>query len=62
MKYRPERWINGECQNNHPYALMGFHGGPRGCIGKHIGLLESKLALIYFIRRYNNAKMSIDRL
>jgi cytochrome P450 len=36
--FRPERWEN-ECDNIHPYALTGFSGGPRNCIGKHLALL-----------------------
>ncbi len=33
---------------------MGFGGGPRNCIGKHLALLSSKIALINFIKRYES--------
>lgn len=53
MLFRPERWEK-DCDNNHPFALGGFSGGPRTCIGKHLAYLESKIALIKFMRRYDN--------
>lgn len=51
-EFRPERWINGECDNLPPYVLLGFHAGARTCIGKQFALLESKIALIKFIKKY----------
>lgn len=36
---------------------MPFHGGPRSCIGKHVGLLESKIALIMFVRKFREVKV-----
>ena len=50
--FRPERWES-ECNDLPNYALFGFSGGPRNCIGKHLALLESKIALIKMLRRYN---------
>lgn len=38
-QFRPERWLNGECDSLHPFAHVGFHGGPRGCLGKSLALL-----------------------
>ena len=32
--------------------LGGFNGGARTCIGKHLALTESKIALIKFMKRY----------
>jgi cytochrome P450 len=29
-----------------------FSGGPRGCIGKNLALLEMKVMVIKFLRRY----------
>lgn len=39
---------------------MGFHGGPRACIGKQTAILEAKTALIMFIRRYKEVKVLTD--
>ena len=49
--FRPERWES-ECNNLPPFTILGFSGGPRSCIGKHLALLESKIALIKFMKRY----------
>lgn len=54
--------MNGECEKNNPYTLLGFHAGPRTCIGKHIALLELKIALILFLRRYKNIELSCQKL
>ena len=50
--FKPERW---EKQHDDlpPFVHMGFSGGPRTCIGKHLALLESKIALIKFMKRYS---------
>lgn len=37
-EFRPERWES-ECSNLPPYVLLGFSGGPKSCIGKHLALL-----------------------
>ena len=49
--FRPERW-EAECDDLHPYVLVGFGGGARTCIGKHLALLESKIALVKIMKRY----------
>ena len=36
---------------------MGFSAGSRGCIGKHLALLESKIGLIKFMKRYNKYQL-----
>ena len=37
-EFRPERWID-ECDNIPAFAIGGFSGGPRACIGKHFAKL-----------------------
>ena len=51
-EFRPERWAS-ECDNLPPYAFGGFSGGGRTCIGKHLALLEAKIGLIKFLKRYS---------
>ena len=38
LEFRPERW-QGECDDLPPFSLVGFSGGPRTCIGKHLATL-----------------------
>lgn len=40
-----------------PFAFGRFSAGPRNCIGKHLALLESKIAVVKFIRRYENIEV-----
>ena len=51
--FRPERWEN-PSQEAFNMLMMGFSTGPRTCIGKHLALIESKIAAIKFIQRYDN--------
>ena len=54
LEFNPDRWINGECDNMNPFALLGFHSGSRSCLGKQLALLESKIMIIEILRRYSN--------
>ena len=49
--FNPDRWLE-ECKELLPEMLVGFSAGPRTCIGKHLALLESKIGLIKFMKRY----------
>lgn len=49
--FRPERWEN-ECNDIPKFALGGFSAGPRTCIGKNLALIESKIGLVIFMKRY----------
>ena len=51
FEFRPERWES-DCNNIPTFAFMGFSGGPRNCIGKHLAHLESKIGMIKFFKRY----------
>lgn len=37
--------------------LVGFGLGPRNCIGQHLALVQSKVAIIKFYQRYSNVKI-----
>ena len=62
FEFRPERWGEEEVENLHPYAFLGFSAGPRHCIGKQLALLESKIAIIKFIKRYKSVKLPVKEL
>lgn len=51
LEFNPERFED-EDKEQHPYVLVNFSAGARTCIGKHLALLESKLALIKIMKRY----------
>ena len=57
-EFRPERWLNGECEGQGPYVVLGFSGGARTCLGKHLALMESKIILIKFMKRYKKIELS----
>ena len=48
--FNPERWD--KMENLHPYVMNTFSAGARTCIGKHLALLDSKIALIKLLKRY----------
>jgi cytochrome P450 len=58
--YRPERWES-ECNNLPAFALFGFSGGPRNCIGKQLALLESKIALVKLMLRFKEIQMPSEK-
>jgi cytochrome P450 len=49
--YRPERWLNKEGSNRNAY--MPFSYGTRACPGKHLALLEARLAIAAIATRYD---------
>lgn len=55
-EFRPERWEK-ECDGIHPFALVGFGAGIRACIGKQLAHIESKIALIKLIKRYDKIEV-----
>ena len=51
--FRPERWET-ECDNLPPFLMGGFSGGARSCIGKHLAMMEAKIGMIKFFKRYKS--------
>lgn len=56
LEFRPERWDK-ECKGLNPFVLGGFNAGPRTCIGKHLAMIESKIAMIKFFKRYKKIEL-----
>jgi cytochrome P450 len=44
-RFRPERWLSGECEDLPRFAYFPFGGGPRVCVGQHFALLELLLVV-----------------
>ena len=55
LTFKPERWIdNGEGNNlKDPFIYIPFWAGYRGCIGQHLALIEAKIFLIEFLKKYD---------
>lgn len=56
-KFIPERWIKGHelydaAEEKDSYSYLPFSGGVRACIGRQIALLEVKVILIEFLKKY----------
>jgi cytochrome P450 len=50
LEFRPQRFQNG---NVSPWALLGFGGGHRYCIGKRFARVESALIVAAICRRWD---------
>jgi retinoid hydroxylase len=51
-RFLPERFAPPREEHRQPYALVGFGGGPRLCIGQAFALLEMKVVASLLLRRY----------
>lgn len=62
FEFRPERWINGECENLKSFAYVPFSGGSRSCIGKQLALMMSKISLILLMNRYKQVELESKQI
>lgn len=49
--FRPERFLEADAER-HRYAYFPFGGGPRICVGNHVGMLQLKVALGTIISKF----------
>ncbi|CAH1400038.1 unnamed protein product [Nezara viridula] len=52
-KFDPERFSEENKHTINPYAYLPFGEGPRFCIGKRFGLLQTKMGLISILKKYS---------
>lgn len=53
--FSPERWmrdVDGGPKRPHPYLVLPFGTGPRGCVGRRFAELETYVFLALFVRRF----------
>lgn len=56
--FDPTRWLSSDTTRqegwkSNPFAFLPFSGGPRGCIGKHLALLEAKVILCLLFKHFD---------
>jgi cytochrome P450 len=55
---RPERWFSENITKEQRSAWIPFSNGPRICIGMNFSLMEQKIFLVYFLKRFQQVKLA----
>lgn len=50
--FNPERFTKENIQKRHPCAFLPFGEGPRNCVGKRFGMVQTKIAILALIRDF----------
>jgi len=51
-EFKPERWLIKKEQDLEPFVFIPFSAGPRNCIGQHMAMIESKIIISEFIKKF----------
>jgi len=53
LNFDYKRWLAKDTiKNDNGFVFVPFSAGPRNCIGQHMALMELKIILSHFIKRY----------
>ena len=52
-KFYPERWLKDGVLQEDPSSFIPFSIGPRNCIGSQFGLMESKVLVSRFVKKFD---------
>lgn len=51
-KFEPERFTKENISDRHLASFLPFGEGPRNCIGKRFGMMQTKIAILALIRDF----------
>jgi cytochrome P450 len=57
--FNPDRWKDVDSAKADPFSFFPFSSGQRNCIGQHLALLESKIAVVTLLKRYK--KITLEK-
>lgn len=57
MSFNPERWTRIDANKSDPFSYFPFSSGQRNCIGQHLAMLESKIAVAMVLMRYSKIEL-----